>query len=450
MLLLQKRRKGKRNNMIDRPNLLIINCHDLGQHISPYGIKTVNTPALEEMAGNGVVFSRSFCTSPGCSPSRAAIFTGRYPHATGVHGLTHGLFKWKLNKDEVHLAQMMSRAGYDTALVGGFHEHTREDVKRLGYKKYSDGKFIPAAVVASNAVDYLRKAKSSGKPFFLCAGFFEPHRPYSYDGIKPDSSKGVYVPGYIPQKTADQKKVARQEFSELQGSVRRMDEAVGRILCELRKSGLYENTAVMFITDHGISMPRAKCSIYDPGIEAALIVQAPCWGVGEGKKLDGLVSNVDYVPTILEACGIRIPSRVQGRSFLSYMRGGREHRDKVFAEKTYHRIYDPMRCIRTKRYKLIANFEYNQTIEIPSDIAISRFYAHHAAAYAAHRKEFELYDLEKDRWEQNNLSGEKKLAGIEKKLRTELSKWMHETADPLLKGPIKSVYYRDMLAKMKE
>ncbi|OGV38926.1 MAG: hypothetical protein A2X48_02045 [Lentisphaerae bacterium GWF2_49_21] len=436
--------------MIDRPNLLIINCHDLGQHISPYGVKTVNTPALEEMAGNGVVFSKSFCTSPGCSPSRAAIFTGRYPHATGVHGLTHGLFKWKMNRNEVHLAQMMSRSGYDTSLVGGFHEHSRDDMKRLGYKVYGNGGYMPGLETASLAADYLKAAKSAKKPFYLCVGFFEPHRPYNWHGIKPDSSKGVYIPGYIPNKTKEEKNVARKEFADLQGSIRRMDESVGKILCELRKSGLYENTAVMFMTDHGIAMPRAKCTIYDPGIETALIVQAPCWGVGEGKKLEGLVSNVDYVPTILEACGIRTTSAVQGKSFLSYMRGGKEHRDRIFAEKSYHRIYDPMRCIRTKKYKLIANFEYNTTCEIPSDIADSRFYAHHAAYYASHRKEFELYDLENDRWEQNNLFGDKKYAGIEKKLRAELFRWMKETGDPLLKGPIESIYFRDMLTKMGE
>ncbi len=433
----------------DKPNLLIINCHDLGRHISPYGIRTVNTPALEEMAGNGVLFSNSFCTSPGCSPSRAAIFTGRYPHATGVHGLTHGLFKWKMDKGETHLAQMMSRAGYDTTLIGGFHEHSRDDIRRLGYKSYENSQYMPGLRTAGFAADYLKSAKSARKPFYLCVGLFEPHRPYDWHGINPDSSKGVYIPGYIPQKTAEQKKVARREFADLQGSIRKMDEAVGRILCELRRSGLHESTAVMFVTDHGIAMPRAKCTIYDPGIEAALILQAPCWGAGEGKKLDGLVSNVDYVPTILEACGIRIPSRIQGKSFLSYMRGGKQHRDRIFAEKTYHRIYDPMRCIRTKTHKLIANFEYNQTVEIPSDIADSRFYAHHAASNAGHRKEFELYDLESDRWEQNNLSGEKKSAGIERKLRGELYRWMRETGDPLLKGPIKSVYYSDMIAKMK-
>lgn len=104
-----------------RPNILIVHCHDLGQYLHCYGVKTVRTPNLDLLASQGVRFSRSFCTNPGCSPSRASLFTGRYPHSNGVMGLCHANFAWDLHPGEQHLAQLLHNAGYATAAVGVIH-----------------------------------------------------------------------------------------------------------------------------------------------------------------------------------------------------------------------------------------------------------------------------------------------------------------------------------------
>ena len=123
------------NEQGGRVNVLLIHCHDLGQHLHCYGIQTVRTPHLDALATEGVRFSRSFCTNPGCSPSRASIFTGRYPHSNGVMGLTHAQFGWDLNPAERHLGQILRDAGFATAAVGIIHE-TGSGPRRCGYQVY--------------------------------------------------------------------------------------------------------------------------------------------------------------------------------------------------------------------------------------------------------------------------------------------------------------------------
>jgi len=106
----------------DRPNVVVYISHDTGQHIGPYGIRTVHTPNADRLAAEGALFTHSFCTAPQCSPSRAGLFTGRHPHAVGVMGLTDVAFGWTLSGDEIHLARHLGRLGYETALFGLAHE----------------------------------------------------------------------------------------------------------------------------------------------------------------------------------------------------------------------------------------------------------------------------------------------------------------------------------------
>jgi arylsulfatase A-like enzyme len=213
-----------------------------------------------------------------------------------------------------------------------------------------------------------------------------------------------------------------------------MDAALGRVLAALDKAGRAENAVVVFTTDHGLAMPRAKCTLYDPGLEVALIVRGPAFGTGVAQP--GLVSNIDVLPTLLEAAGIDAPRGIQGRSLF-------QPRDAVFAEKTFHSYYDPMRCIRTNRYKLIRNFETAFAVEVPADIQQGPIFRKHASRYSTDRPAVvELYDLDEDPLEQHNIAGTTGVESVERDLSERLWSWMRETRDPLLEGPISSSRYR--------
>jgi len=139
---------------MDRPNVIVMICHDIGQHLGCYGVETVNTPSLDGLAEEGVRFSNNFCTSPSCSPSRAAIFTGRYPHSNGVMGLCHADFGWDLYTGENHLAGLLHGAGYRTGLLG--HQHETRRPHEMGYDDVRMGGHC--GEVAEKAIPWLEDA----------------------------------------------------------------------------------------------------------------------------------------------------------------------------------------------------------------------------------------------------------------------------------------------------
>src|SRR5262249_10596262 len=194
----------------------------------------------------------------------------------------------------------------------------------------------------------------------------------------------------------------REEMAALQGAVQAADRAMGRVLNALDAAGLAETTLVVFTADHGLAMPRAKCTLSDPGIEVALIVRWPGGGFRAGSTVSPLISNVDVLPTLLEAIAIPVPTAVQGRPCLPSIRGDESvPRDAICAEKTYHNYYDPMRAIRTERYKCIRNFETTFLVEVPGDVQLGAIYRTELQRYvAATHPDVETYDLAADPLEQ--------------------------------------------------
>ena len=417
-------------------NLLLIDCHDLGQHLACYGASGVPSDNLDGLAARGLCFENSFCTSPQCSPSRATLYTGRYAHNTGVLGLAHPPFNWQLADDEIYLAQYLQAAGYETAHTGIQHvvRSTPEAVKRLGFEHVLSGRGAPE--LAESAIGFLERPHE--RPFFLNIGFFEPHRDGTggYQQAPPYDERGITVPPYLPD-TAE----ARGELADLQGDIQRMDQAVGAILAALERLDLLQDTWVIFTTDHGLAMPRAKCTMFDPGLETALIMFAEPFGLTGGRVLPEMVSHVDLVPTILDALGIETPPTVQGRSYWPLLQGGDyQPRTHIYAEKTFHTDYEPQRMIRSRRYKLIWNAEVDIT-NVPADIMHSPIYPQMIDLLTVQRTPIELYDLHTDPDEMDNLAGKPAYASIENELRQRLLEWMQETGDPLLQGPVASPYY---------
>ena len=428
-----------------RPNILFMTCHDLGQHLSCYGRQTVHSPALDRLAGEGVLFEKSFCTAPQCSPSRAALHTGRHAHSNGMLGLAHRPFNWRLHDDEKHAAQWLREAGYETALWGVQHLTRTADVARLGYDHYdADDPVAPAPIIAAQAAAFLRDPRRQDRPFYLEVGFFEPHRPYDYGGAPPDDSHGVEVPPYL-----DDTPQARREFAALQGAIRRLDEGVGRILAALEETGLDAHTWVIFAADHGVAMPRAKCTLYDPGIATALLMRWPTGGVGGGTRHGTLISYVDVLPTLLEGLGLPVPANLHGRSFWPLLQG-QPYRpnDRIFAEKTYHTAYEPMRGIRTAAHKLIVNLEVDTKVNVPDDIREGAIYPTMLPRLVGQRPCLELYDLVNDPGETINLAGKPEYRAVERDLKAQLIDWMRATDDPILDGAVASPYHAAALAAL--
>jgi N-sulfoglucosamine sulfohydrolase len=430
-----------------QPHIVLITTHDLGKHLSCYGQATVFTPAIQRVSDQGVTFDASFCTAPQCSPSRAALHTGRYPHAVGMMGLAHDPFSWRLHPDELHMAQRLRAAGYETALIGVQHltdtTSLLQNPAELGYEMALP--VAPAREVGEHAAAFLAAHADSDRPFYLEVGFVEPHRPYDWGGAQPDDSLGVSIPPYIPESPE-----ARQDFAALQGIIRVMDEGVGIIWRALEEYHLAENTWLIFTTDHGLAMPRAKCTLYDPGIETALVMHWPGGGLTGGRRIEHMVSHVDMVPTLLEGLGLAIPGNLQGRGYWPLLQGqAYEPRRAVFAEKTYHTMYEPMRAIRTTTHKLIANFAEDVAINVPADVQHSPIYPTMLDAITRHRPYVELYDLLADPHETVNLAGQPGMADLERELKQELLAWMERTADPLLTGVPLSPQYHAVMRQLR-
>jgi arylsulfatase A-like enzyme len=422
--------------MMAARDVVLMTTHDIGRHLHCYGADSVESPHLDALAAEGVVFTSAFCTAPQCSPSRASLATGRYPHNNGVLGLAHHGFDWELAVP--HAAATLASHGFETHLFGG--QHVSLHPERLGFAHmhapdHSRGN-ASGDSIAAGLEDLVRGAGE--KRLYIEINFEETHRPYPVLTAEQLRDAHPEIPAYLP--TGPE---AAAELAALEFAVGQMDAAAGRVLQALDAAGRAENAIVVFTTDHGLAMPRAKCTLYDPGIEVSLIFHWPA-GRLASRRPEALVSNIDVLPTLLEAAGVAIPAAVQGRSLLPLMRGETgEHRDAIFAEKTFHSYYDPMRCVRTNRHKYIRNFETAFAVEVPGDIQAGAIFRADPSRYSTDRPHVvELYDLESDPLELANLAGTPNLRELERELSEQLWAWMRETHDPLLDGPVASPRYR--------
>jgi len=430
--------------MPERPNILIFVPHDLGRHLGCYGVETVHSDNIDRLAAQGVRFENSFCTAPQCSPSRASIFTGRYPHNNGVMGLTHADFAWDLYEDEQHLAGILSDAGWHCALMGG-HCHETRRPEEMGFDRMLPGG--DGAARADAAIEFFSSRRDADEPFFLEFEMSDTHRSRTGFGYAPDTDKGVYVPPYILDEFS-----SREDFAYMQGAVKAQDRAVGRVIDALDQTGMAEDTLVIFTADHGIPFPRAKCSLYDPGLEVPLILRWPAAGWTRGTVFDHMVSNVDYLPTILDLVGLPTPDNVQGRSLAPLLSGEPyEARAEVFGEMTYHDYCDPRRCIRTGTHKLIVNFTMAPFFMDPSQewwpkcVTVNP----ERPRYAYHPP-VELYDLRADPLEFSNLADEPEHADVRADLLARLHAWLQQTDDPLLEGIPVSPLHRMAWAALRD
>ncbi len=404
------------------PNILYLHSHDTGRQVQPYG-GAVRTPRIQRLAEEGVVFRQAFCAASTCSASRACLLTGRYAHANGMLGLAHR--GWSLDDYQQHIVHTLRDIGYHSTLVG--EQHVSKEPGEIGYDEVVKIGTTRATDVAPVTIDLLRRAHR--RPFFLSVGFFETHREFfrPADG----EERWAAVPAHLPDTPE-----IRRDMAAFNASARSLDAGIGAVLDELDALGLSDDTLVICTTDHGMPFPGAKATLTDRGIGVFLIMRGP-GGFRGGRVVDALVSQVDIFPTVCDLAGIPPPHWLQGRSMLPLLRGAGEIREEVFAEGTYHAAYEPQRAIRTRRWKYIRRFDDRRTpVVVNTDDGPAKN-AWLAAGWAERAvPPEELYDLVLDPAEGENLIDRDEHAAVARDLRARLLRWMAETGDPLLDGPV--------------
>lgn len=415
-----------------QPNILYLHSHDTGRYVQPYGYG-LQTPAIQRLATEGVHFRQAFCAGPTCSPSRAAMLTGQWPHSTGMLGLAHRGFY--LKDYSRHLVHTLRKAGYTSTLIGFQHiahhpeGHGAAAEEVIGYDR---GVTLPSTAVkdvAPAAAEFLKTAPE--EPFFLSVGFSETHRKFPDPG--PDDNANVLRPPTPFPDTAE----TREDMARFQACVRTLDNGIDQVLTALADAGLAENTLVICTTDHGVAFPQMKCNLTDHGTGVMLILRGPGPFQG-GKALDAMVSQVDLFPSLCEYLDIEPPEWLDGVSFMPVVRGEtQEVREELFSEITFHAAPEPTRAIRTQRYKYIRRFEPRDTPVLPNvDDCITKDYLLGKGWRDQPHPDEMLFDLVFDPHEVCNLAGQERMADVLTEMRGRLDRFMRETNDPLLAGSI--------------
>jgi len=405
------------------PNIIYINTHDTGRFVSPYGY-AVPTPNIAQLAESGVMFRKAHTAAPTCSPSRAALLTGNWPHENGMIGLVHR--GARLKEPQHHLANVLRTAGYDCALIGLQHVAPQDELSALGYQDVVDIAGNRAEDVGPAAAAWLEQ-RSNDRPFFLSVGFFETHRVYPEPDPQDDPRYIAPPPGY-----PDTPEV-RSDTARLHTSLREVDTAVGRVLAALDAAGLRDNTIVIFTTDHGLPWPEAKCNLGDAGTGVSLIMRGPD-GFGGGKVIDALVSQLDIYPTLMDLALMPRPAWLRGKSLLPLVKGEvAEINDELFAEVTCHAAAEPMRAIRTKEWLYIKRFDGGSLRVLPNvdDGDAKTLYLRHGWT-ANSPAERALYNVILDPLERVNRLEDPDCAATLAALDDRLTAWMEVTDDPLL------------------
>ncbi|HDP35636.1 MAG TPA: DUF4976 domain-containing protein [Candidatus Hydrogenedentes bacterium] len=425
--------EGRAAQPATRPNVLLYVVDDQGtDDAGCYGNPVIRTPGQDMLAAEGTRFTRAFCTTPSCSASRSTILTGWHNHANGMYGLAHSYHHFQSFDNVKTLPVMLSDAGYRTARAGKYHVAPPEAYR---FDEAFAGK--SPVDMADNCRDFV--TGEDDRPFFLYFCTTEPHRPFRRDGSQPIDPADVIVPDYLPDT-----KESREELAQYYMSVERADSGLARLIEILKEAGQWDNTLVVYISDNGIAFPGAKTNLYEPGMRLPCIVRSPRQKK-KGHACDAMITWTYITPTILDFCDAMPENHVfHGRSFLAALE--EEHPrgfDEIYASHTFHEVtmYYPMRVVRGRRYKLIWNIASGLAYPFAQDLYASatwramreRGEAHYGKrsidAYMR-RPPFELYDLEEDPHEINNLADSPEHATILAELKEKLRAFQERTNDP--------------------
>jgi uncharacterized sulfatase len=425
------------------PNILWLSCEDTGRQLGCYGDRHAITPTLDALAARGIRYENAFTTAGVCAPNRSSIITGMYASSLGTHNMRSG------------------GEGVDRSIKPDIPSNVKCFSEYLRYAGYyctnnskTDYNFpVPASAWnESSKTAHWKNRDSSDQPFFAVFNYTQTHEGStrgvgnSFDDamtrLRPEHRQDpstITPPPYHPDTSA-----VRKNWASYYQLITVMDYWVADRLRELEDAGLAEDTIVVFWADHGQGMPRCKRWLYDSGTHVPLIVHVPeKWraraGVGGGIVDDRLVSSVDFAPTMLKLAGLNVPDYMQGQPFLS----GPE-RDYVYAARDrMDERYDTIRMVRDKRYKYIRNYaphkpydQYMNTAEkSPIKVEMKRLAAENNLPKSAQwiskqtKPVEELYDLETDPHEVQNLADEPAHENTLLRLGRAHEQWRIDTGD---------------------
>lgn len=413
------------------PNIILIIADDIGwQDLSCYGNPVIKTEWIDSLAKAGIRFNNAYVTTSSCSPSRASIITGRYPHNTGAPELhtsiPEGMFLFP---------DALKKAGYTTLHAGKWHMGTWAkkafDVSIEDKKLNGDG--------GEDQWINTLKNRDKSKPFFAWLAAFDAHRPWETGNpYEMDSTKlhGSTVPPFFVNNAA-----TRADLKKYYDEVLRFDASVGNVVAELKRQGIFDNTLIVVMSDNGRPFPRNKTTLYDDGVKTPLVLSWPAGIKHSIRTSDALVSTIDLAPTLLQLAGCKPHVALQGRSFAKLLQNPKlSFRNYVYTEHNWHDYRSYERAVRTKDYLYIHNFLPTDTITGSADLNGSPTYQSllqsersltnlqnlifHMPASGE-----ELYEIRKDSQQVKNLVTQPAYQKKRGELKAVLNNWMKTTGD---------------------
>ncbi|MEH0152713.1 sulfatase [Limibacter armeniacum] len=435
------------SNAQERPNILWINCDDLGREISCYGNTDVHTPHMDQLASEGVMFLNAYANAPVCSSSRSSQITGMYP--TAINSLNHRTIeKQPLPEGIVPIMEIFQQQGYfcTNDWAHNMNKEGKQDYNFLG-DNFFDG------------TDW--KQRAEGQPFFAQVQIHEPHRVFKKDHERPINPDHVQLPDCYPDHP-----IIRKDWSMYLESVQIADKRVGEIIERLEKENLLENTIIILFGDHGRPHLRDKQWLYEGGLAIPLIVRYPKKFEPKTKRKD-LISLVDVTASTLALAGIEVPAYMHGKEVLlgetrMYMYG--------FKQRCGDAV-DDIRSITDGRYKLIWNrmpdrpymqLSSYKKLQYPAFTVYNVMYeegvlkAPFDQMMREVRPAFELFDLQNDPNELVNLTEDKKYNHVKNRLKkklvstlAEVEKNMQEESSEAIQKAIEGSqeYYKKAMQK---
>ncbi len=418
-----------------KPNIIWITCEDISPFVRCFGEENIKTPNIDQLANDGVKYTRAFTTAGVCAPSRSAIITGMHPASIGTQHMRTKAVDPKYRGEGVP-----NYSAVIPAEVKCFPEYLRMEGYYTTNNQKEDYQFDPPVTVwdDSNPTATFRN-NTDGKPFFSVFNLFVTHESQLWFQkgpltVNPDSVK---VPPYYPDT-----ETVRHDIARLYSNIEIMDAQVGEIIAQLKKDGLYEQSYIFFYSDHGGSLPWMKREVLDRGIHIPLVVKFPNQEYA-GTENNELVSAVDFAPTVLSLADIKIPGYMRGQAFLGDQKSETQRKYIYAGRDRMDSKYDRVRAVRDKHFEYIYNYMPEQPayqdlayrLQIPMMKEIlqlkeeGKLNQYTMNWFKTPKATEELYDIDKDPDELHNLAGNPAYKEKLEELRTAFRQWEAKVGD---------------------